>query len=80
MGRNIPSVTYRIEAKARQWEKFARLLSAREREAFRELMAVVKNRRTAIGEADEADIGVAMLLAMVAYLKGEINNLNPNPQ
>jgi hypothetical protein len=72
MGRNIPSITHRIDAKISQWDKFARLLPASERESYQELVSVIRNRRTAIGEADEADLGVAILLAVAAHLKNEI--------
>lgn len=72
MGRTIPSATRRIDAKINQWEKFSRLLSGREREAFNRLVAVVRNNRTAIIEADEADIGVAILLSMAVHLEDEL--------
>jgi hypothetical protein len=71
MGRTIPSVTCRLDSRLRKWEKFGRLLGPEERRAFRELVALARNRRTAIGEADEADIGVAILLAMATHLKHE---------
>ena len=38
MGRNIPSVTYRLNSKIVQWEKFKKLLNGRERDAFDELI------------------------------------------
>ena len=70
MGRNIPSITFRIESKIKEWERFAALLPLHERDAFRKLIAVVKDRRTAIDAADE-DISIAMLLAIAIHLKGE---------
>ncbi len=72
MGRSIPSVSRRMDHRLMQWEKFGRLLNREEREAYRRLVTVMRNRRTAIGEADEADIGIAMLLAVAAYMEREI--------
>ena len=70
MGRNIPSITYRIEERLKEWERFADLLPKEDREAFKKLIPVVKDRRTAIDAADE-DISLAMLLAMITHLKAE---------
>lgn len=72
MGRSIPSVSRRMDHRLMQWEKFGRLLNMEERDAYRRLVTVMRNRRTAIGEADEADIGIAMLLAVAAYMEREI--------
>ena len=72
MGRSIPSATCRVEQKLAQWEKFGRLLSRDEQEAYRRLVLVLRNRRTAIQETDEADIGVAMLLAAVTHMESGI--------
>ena len=69
MGRSIPSVSHRIEQKLAQWGKFGRLLSRDEQEAYGRLENLFRDRRTAIEEADEADIGVAMLLAAAAHLE-----------
>jgi hypothetical protein len=71
MGRSIPSISHRLDSKIRQWQRFAKLLNQREREAFAKLISAIKNRRGAIDAADEADIGVAILLAMVVAIKGE---------
>ena len=71
MGRNIASVSCRLERKIMQWQKFGRHLRGREREAFDELVNVMRNHRSAIDAADEADIGVAILLALAVHLKGE---------
>ncbi len=65
MGRNIPSTTYRVDLKLRKWENFSRHLGRREQEIFRELAAAARNRRGAIDASHEADIGVAILLAMI---------------
>lgn len=78
MGRSIPSISHRLDSKISQWQKFAKLLNAKERQAFLELLSVVKNRRSAIDAADEADIGVAILLAMVVHLKGELDGRHKN--
>jgi hypothetical protein len=75
MGRNIPSISHRLDSKFSQWKKFAGLLSSREREAFLGLLSAVRNRRSAIDAADEADMGVAILLAMVVHLKGELDGI-----
>jgi hypothetical protein len=70
MGRTIPSVSQRIDAKIAQWERFAKHLPRNEQEAFRKLVVAVRDRRGAIDAADEADIGVAMLLAMLIGMRG----------
>ena len=75
MGRSIPSISFRLDEKMRQWERFAKLLNAQEREAFDELIAVIRNRRSAIDAADESDIGVAILLAIIVQMRGEIDVL-----
>jgi hypothetical protein len=71
VGRSIASVSCRLDRKISQWEKFGRHLRGREREAFDELVNVMRNHRSAIDAADEADIGVAILLAVAVHLKGE---------
>ncbi|MFN7990861.1 MAG: hypothetical protein U0R44_01750 [Candidatus Micrarchaeia archaeon] len=68
MGRNIPSITYRIDEKLREWERFGDLLPPADRRAFRKLITVVRDRRTAIDAADEC-IEIAMLLAIAIHLK-----------
>ena len=74
MGRTIPSITYRLESKFQQWEKFGKLLSGSERAAFQKLVAVAKNRRTAIAEADEPDLGVAIPLAIATHLAASMGD------
>ncbi len=71
MGRNIASVSCRLDRKIAQWEKFGRHMRGREKMAFDELVNVMRNHRSAIDAADEADIGVAILLAIAVHLKGE---------
>ncbi|MBU1197440.1 hypothetical protein KJ765_02905 [Candidatus Micrarchaeota archaeon] len=73
MGRSIPSVTYRVENKRRDWELFRKALPPHEQEAFEELLTVIRNRRTAIDAAEEPDIAVAMLLAIVTHLQGALH-------
>ena len=73
MGRTIPSVSGRVEDRIAQWERFARHLRGQERESFARLVAAVKNLRGAIDAADEADLGVAMLLAMAVHLEGRLH-------
>ena len=75
MGRSVPAVTYRVEKKILQWEKFRKLLSRKEKEAYERIVSAVKNRRTAIGETDESDIGVAILLAAAVNLKSDIDDV-----
>jgi hypothetical protein len=72
MGRNIPSMTFRLEARLREWERFAGLLPRRDREAFTGLVSVLRDRRTALDAADE-DLDYAILLAIAIYLKGELD-------
>ena len=69
----IPSISHRLESKLRQWERFSKHLHGRDRKAYAELVSVIKNHRTAIDAADEADLGVAILLAVAAHLKGELD-------
>ncbi len=71
MGRTIPSISARIDAKIAQWERFSKHLNQRERDAFSALVSVLRNRRTAIDAADEADLAVAMLLAMIVHLQAD---------
>ena len=78
MGRSIPSISHRLDSKIMQWQRFAKLLNAREREAFLALISSVKNRREAIAAADEADLSVAILLAMVVKMKDELNERDKN--
>jgi len=73
MGRTIPSISHRLDSKIRQWQRFAKLLNQRERKAFANVVSMIRNRREAIDAADEADIGVAILLAIVVAIKGEQN-------
>jgi hypothetical protein len=73
VGRTIPSISHRLENKLRQWDRFSKHLHGRDRKAFSELVSVIKNHRTAIDAADEADLGVAILLALVMHLKGELD-------
>lgn len=76
MGRSVPSISHRLDAKISQWGRFAKLLNVKEKKALLKLLSVVKNRRSAIDAADEADIGVAILLAMVVHLKEEMNGIS----
>jgi len=75
MGRSIPSISYRLDEKMRQWERFAKLLPKEEQEAFTSLIPLIRNRRSAIDGADESDIGVAILLAIIVQMRGEIDVL-----
>lgn len=58
-----------MDNKLLQWNKFSRLLNRDEQDAYKRLVSVMKNRRTAIDEADEPDIAVAMLLAAATHLE-----------
>ena len=73
MGRTIPSISARVDGKISQWERFSRHLPRKKQESFRALVSAIRDRRTAIDAADEADIGIAILLAMVVSLKGEMD-------
>ncbi len=72
MGRSIPSITYRVDSRLAEWERFAEMLSVREQESFRRLAAMIRDRRTAIDAADD-DLDTAMLLAMMVGLKAELD-------
>jgi hypothetical protein len=73
VGRTIPSISHRLERKLRQWERFSKQLHGRDREAYAGLVRAIRNRRSAIDAADEADLGVAILLAVATHLKGELD-------
>jgi len=73
MGRTIPSISARLDGKIAQWTRFSKLLPKKEREAFGRLVSIIRDRRTAIDAADEADIGIAILLAMMTAMKGELD-------
>lgn len=73
MGRNIPSTTYRVDVKLKKWADFSKHLGLIDQEAFNKLAASARNMRGAIDAANEADIGVAILLAMIVDLKGELD-------
>lgn len=73
MGRNIPSMTHRLEAKIHELERFSKSLAPNEQEAFNKLMKIVKDRRSALDAADE-DLEFAILLTIVTYLESVIND------
>ena len=73
MGRTIPSISHRLDERLRQWDRFGRQLHGKERKAFQDLLAAVRNRRSAVDAADEADLGVAILLAAITYMKGQMD-------
>ena len=81
MGRSIPSITYRLDTRIRRWDRLSRLLSMSEQRAYRKLVSVARNRRTAIAEADEPDLGVAILLAMAIYMEDQyVQDRNPSEE
>ncbi|MFH0884149.1 MAG: hypothetical protein V1861_00380 [Candidatus Micrarchaeota archaeon] len=71
MGRTIPSVSYRLEERVARWKNFSAHLDRKEKEALLRLLAIVRERRTAIDAADEDEIALAMLLAMLVYLEAK---------
>lgn len=78
MGRSIPSITCRVDARLAEWERFAEMLGAREQRSFRKLASLVRDMRTAIDAADD-DIGTAMLLAIVVGMKSEMDGCPKAP-
>ncbi|MEW6722059.1 MAG: hypothetical protein AB1324_02265 [Candidatus Micrarchaeota archaeon] len=72
LGRNIPSVSFRIQEKFAHLERFSKMLPLNEQRAFAKLMAIVRERRGAIDTADE-DLDFIILLTIAAYLGGEID-------
>ncbi len=64
-------MSFRLEERLSRWKDFSAHLDRREKEAVLRLLAIVRERRTAIDAADEEDIALAMLLAMVVYLEGK---------
>ncbi len=75
MGRSIPSITHRLAQRQSDWDAFGRALPKADRDAFEKISIAVRNRRGAIEALDEADIGIAMLLAAVVHLAVEIDAL-----
>jgi hypothetical protein len=75
MGRSIPSISQRLEARLAAWERFSKMLGKEEQASYSSMIPIIRGRRTAIDAADEADIGVAMLLALITNLKGELDDL-----
>lgn len=73
MGRTIPSISQRLEQRLAAWERFSKLLSMEGQAAYSSMIPIIRGKRSAIDAADEADIGVAMLLALVTDLRGEID-------
>ena len=75
MGRTIPSISQRLEQRLAAWERFSKLLRREEQAAYSCMVPVIRGKRSAIDAADEADIGVAMLLALITDLRGELNDI-----
>lgn len=74
MGRSIPSISHRIDAKFSQWRRLAGVLRGKDRKAFDEFLELVWSRRTEIDAADEADVTNAILLLVTLHLLGREAN------
>lgn len=59
--------------KIQQWEKFGKLLSVKDKQSFLEMVSTIRNMRTEIEAADEADIGVAILLAVITDMNRRLD-------
>lgn len=70
MGRSIPSISHRIDAKVTQWKRLAGVLRGKDKQAFDEFLELVRSRRTEIDAADEADVSSAILLLVCLHLLG----------
>lgn len=80
MGRSIPSISYRTDAKIAQWKRFSHTLRGKDREAFDELVKLVHDRRTEIDAADEADVTSAILLLAILNLLGRMPHDGPKDE
>jgi len=74
MGRSIPSISHRLDAKVAQWKRLAGVLRGKDKQAFDELMELVRSRRTEIDAADEADVSSAILLLVCLNLMGRMRH------
>lgn len=77
MGRSIPSISHRIDAKMTQWKRLAGVLRGKDKQAFDELFELVRSRRTEIDAADEADVSSAILLLVCLNLMGRLKHEGP---
>lgn len=77
MGRSIPSISYRTDAKVAQWKRLAGVLRGKDKKAFDELLELTRSRRTEIDAADEADVTSAILLLAILNLLGRIPHDGP---
>ena len=74
MGRTIPSITFRIEEKMRDWENLYNLLDLEEKKCFKELLAYSRKLRSGIMECDN-DLSSLLLLSMLIQVKKELNRM-----
>jgi hypothetical protein len=77
MGRSIPSITSRVDAKIDQWKRFSHTLRGKNREAYDELVKLMRDHRTEIDAADEADVSTAILLLVCLNLMGRLKHDGP---
>ncbi len=77
MGRSIPSISHRVDAKMAQWKRLAGVLRGKDKQAFDDLLELVRSRRTEIDAADEADISSAILLLVCLNLMGRMTHEGP---
>lgn len=63
----------KIEKKMEEWNTFAKAVYGDEKEAYHEIASIVREREHAIEDMQEKNIGVAILVAAVTYMKGEMN-------
>jgi len=77
MGRSIPSISNRLDAKVAQWKRLAGVLRGKDKQAFDDLMELVRSRRTEIDAADEAGVSCAILLLVCLNLMGRLTHDGP---
>ena len=65
----------KIDRRIGQWNQFVNAVYGDEKEAYHELVTIIRERVPAIDATEEKEVGIAMLLAAVTYLKGEVNFL-----
>ncbi len=73
MGRSIPSISNRLDAKINELQHFAKTLRGKDREAFEEIIKSIRDHRTEIDAMNEPDLTGAINFMALVNLKREIN-------
>ncbi|MBI5226016.1 hypothetical protein HY994_02120 [Candidatus Micrarchaeota archaeon] len=76
MGRSIPSISNRLDAKLAELQHFAKTLRGKDREAFEEIVKDIRDHRTEIDALNEPDLTGTINFMALVNLKREINEHN----